>query len=58
MFNNTLFYTDLYIDYYKYFILNKYWSLFIDKQITRDLYYKYNDYYINQILLFNILSLR
>ncbi len=53
MLNNIKFQTDIYIYYYKYFLLNKYWNDYLNDKITRNEYYKYNDIYTEQIKLYN-----
>ena len=56
MFSNINKQTDIYIYYYKYFILNKYWNDYLNNKITYIDYYKYNDLYLNQIYLNNIIN--
>ena len=48
MFKNIKIKTDIYIYYYKYFLLNKYWIDYLNDKITYDNYYKYNAFYMEQ----------
>jgi hypothetical protein len=59
MFNNICFSIDLYIYYYKYFILNPLFNNYKDGIITRNDYYRnYNDFYFNLIITHNYLILQ
>lgn len=53
MFKSIKIKTDIYIYYYKYFLLNKYWIDYLNDKITYDNYYKYNTFYMEQIKLYN-----
>lgn len=44
---------DVFIYYYKFFVLNQLWKKYLNNQITFGEYYEYNQFYFNQIQFYN-----
>lgn len=54
MFKQIKLQTDIYILYYKYFLLNNYFNDYLNDNISYSEYYNnYNTHYMNQIQLYN-----